>query len=319
MTRVRVGIVGARRVRQGLGPFVARELRDAGADVAAVAGTSEASVAAATGALRAAGAGAVRGYVGIDAMLASEALDAVAILSPAKTHADCLAASLDAGLHVLCEKPFVWGMSRPAATARRLVDAFAARGLLLRENCQWPYTLPFFDSLHPGVVAAGRPPGRFVMRLSPSSDGAQMLADALPHPLSLLQALCGDDPGSIGDVRFSTRDQDAAEIVVRFALTGGKARVDAAVELAGCSEPPREAWVAIDDHHARRTIRGADYAFGFEDGGRSVAVPDPLRALVREFVAAVAGHTPGAPAPRAAGIVWRIGAVCEIVDAFSAD
>ena len=33
MTRLRVGLIGARRARQGLGPFVARDLRAAGAEV----------------------------------------------------------------------------------------------------------------------------------------------------------------------------------------------------------------------------------------------------------------------------------------------
>ncbi len=318
MTPIRVGIVGARRVRQGLGPFVARELRAAGADVVAFAGTSEESVAAAAAELRSAGIDTARGHIGLGAMLESERLDAVAILSPAKTHAACLEAALAAGLHVLCEKPFVWEVPEPAAAARRLVSGFADRGLVLRENCQWPYALPAFDALHPGVAARGVPPQRFAMRLSPSAAGAPMLADALPHPLSLLQALCGESPGRIEGTRFSTRDPEAGRLEVGFTLAAGAARVAVRIELVGRSEPPREAWLAIDGHHARRTIRPGDYALALEDGGRVVPLRDPLGALIRDFVGAVAGHSPGAHTPRASDVVWRMDAICEIVRAFSA-
>ncbi len=40
MSGPRVGLIGARRKRQGLGPFVARDLRAAGVEVACLLGTS---------------------------------------------------------------------------------------------------------------------------------------------------------------------------------------------------------------------------------------------------------------------------------------
>ena len=79
-----------------------------------------------------------------------------------------------------------------AATARRLALAFDARGLLLWENCLWPYVLPAFERLHPGALA--RTPRRLAMRLQPASRGAQMLGDSVPHVLSLAQALLPGGP-----------------------------------------------------------------------------------------------------------------------------
>ena len=322
MTRVRVGIAGARRVREGLGPFVARELRAAGADVVAFAGTTPESVAAAGRALAEAGAAGARGYVGVGALLAAEPLDALAILSPAQTHAACLEAALAAGVHVLCEKPFVWGDADPAGLAQRLVTDFAAKGRVLRENCQWPYALPAFEALHPGAIAAGRPPRSFAMRLSPSSTGARMLVDVLSHPLSVLQALCGAKAGRIDGVRFSTRDREADALEVGFTLRAPGGDVDVSVALVGRGAPPREAWLAIDGHVARRTIRPRDYVLGLEADGRRVELPDPLGGLIRDFVAAVraavaAAEDPSAaPPPAADAIAWRMSGLCEIVRAF---
>lgn len=324
MSGVRAGIVGARRVRQGLGPFVARELHAAGAVVAAFAGTTRESVAAAGRTLAEIGIDGAQGYVGVDALLAAERLDALVILSPPETHAACLEAALAARVHVLCEKPFVWDVADPAGSSRRIANDFGAEGLVLRENCQWPFALDAFDRLHPGTLRSGSPPERFAMRLSPSSTGARMLVDVLSHPLSVLQALCGAEAGEIGDLAFSSRDPRAAALGVAFTLRSSGGDVGVEIELVGRSEPPREAWLAIDGRRARRTIRPDDYALGLEAEGRRVPLADPLAALVREFVNAVRA-IPGAGGGRSAAgsfdagaIAWRMAAVCEIVGAFEA-
>ena len=48
MSAPRIGLIGARRVRQGLGPFVAQFLSELGAEIPAFLGTSASSVQAAT-------------------------------------------------------------------------------------------------------------------------------------------------------------------------------------------------------------------------------------------------------------------------------
>ncbi|MEE8519514.1 MAG: Gfo/Idh/MocA family oxidoreductase [Dehalococcoidia bacterium] len=58
-------------------------------------------------------------------LVARDDIDAVAIVTPPSTHAEITLAALDAGKHVLCEKPFV--MSE--AEAANLRDAVAAKGL----------------------------------------------------------------------------------------------------------------------------------------------------------------------------------------------
>jgi UDP-N-acetylglucosamine 3-dehydrogenase len=59
-----------------------------------------------------------------DEMLAAADLDAVMVMTPTHTHAGLAIAALEAGLHVLCEKP----MARTAADARRMAAAAARTG-----------------------------------------------------------------------------------------------------------------------------------------------------------------------------------------------
>lgn len=314
MTRPRVGIVGARRARQGLGPYVARELRAAGADVVAFSCTGNASVAEAAATLAGLGIGEARGYAALDAMLAREALDALAILSPVESHARGLEVALEAGLHTLCEKPLLWDGTGSARSVHGLADAFAARGLLLMENCQWPYVLPSFGCLHPGALA--RAPRRFSMRLSPSGDGVRMLVDVLPHPLSLLQALTGYEAPRIDALRFSTRDPEAPRLRLGFVYAAASAEVEVEIELVGRSAPPRNAWLSLDGRQARRIVGARGDAFALEDAGREVALPDPLAGLVADFVMAVARCREGEHPGRADAVATRMEALCAIVGAF---
>jgi hypothetical protein len=270
---VRVALIGARRVRQGLGPFVARHLVELGAEVPCFYASRPDSLPETERALSA------RGYTDLARMLADERLDALAILSPSETHERFLAAALAARLHVLCEKPLVWGGGGLAARARALEQAFRAARLGLRESCQWPYTLPAYRALHPdqGPVRA------FAMRLSPVSEEPRaMLGDAIPHPLSLLQVL-SPGPASIAGIRFEAAERGLVSLAFEWQAAG--ARVDVAITLVTQLRPPREAAYAVNQLWAERRILGSEYAMYFGNGPRQVAVPDPLRALLADFLA----------------------------------
>ncbi len=265
-------MIGARRVRQGLGPFVARHLVELGAEVPCFFASRVESVAATERALSA------RGYTDLARMLADERLDALAILSPSETHERFLAAALAARLHVLCEKPLVWGGGGLAARAHALEQAFRAAGLGLRECCQWPYTLPAYRALHPD----GGPVRAFAMRLSPVSDEPRaMLGDAIPHPLSLLQALA-PGPARVAGIRFDAAERGLVSLAFEWQAAG--AQVEVAITLVTQLRPPREAGYAVNQLWAER-ILGSDYAMHFGNGPRQVPVPDPLRALLADFLA----------------------------------
>jgi predicted dehydrogenase len=68
-------------------------------------------------------------------MVTSPDLDAVYVATPAALHERWTIAALEAGKHVLCEKP----LSSNAGEARRMIDAAAAAGRVLMEAFHWRY------------------------------------------------------------------------------------------------------------------------------------------------------------------------------------
>jgi predicted dehydrogenase len=308
----RVGIVGARRVRQGLGPFVARDLVNLGAKVEAFVTTNADSREAALEELASSCGISARGYLTLDEMLVNERLDALVILSPSNSHRAYLDAALAADLPVLCEKPLVWGDEDIAGETRRIVTAFASKGLLLWENCQWPYTLPAYERLFPGSL--DRPPSRFWMSMQPASAGLQALADSLPHPLSLLQTLIPGDDARLEDIRFTSEVQEAGITNLDFRYCTLDWSTQVRVRLVPSAVSPRAAAYALDGRRADRRVGGDDYRlFLVDEGGHEVALDDPLTQLVAGFVAALIGSGPREQRP---GITKRMELLGQLVHSY---
>ena len=307
--------MGAGRRRQGLGPFVARDLVAAGAAIPGFVVTSAASRDAVARAWREDLGIQARGHLDLSSLLRAERLDALAILSPAETHERHLEAALEAGLHVLCEKPFLWGRPELGPTTRRLARAFDARGLLLWENCQWPYALPAFEQLHPGALSG--PPRRLAMRLQPASRGAQMLGDSVPHVLSMIQALLPGGEGRIERLRFSGGEPASDRLDLGFRFLAGDRELEVEVALRRSDRHPREAALEIDGHRAERLVVPDGYRLFFAADGREVPLPDPLTLLVTDFVAALASPGERAKASRSREIAERMELLERIVTAFA--
>ncbi len=317
MSGPRIGLVGASRRRQGLGPFVARDLAAAGAAVTCFVATSERTRDEAERVLAQSYAISARGYLELSEMLEAEPLDALAILSPAETHGPYLEAALEAGLHVLCEKPLLWGEPDLAGRAEELVAGFDQCGLLLWENCQWPYTLPAYAALYPGALA--RPPGSFEMTLQPSRLGLQGLVDACPHPLSLLQVLVpGDDP-SLRAIRFSTRAPDAREMAVECRYRTSASSCDVLLALRHGERQPRDASYALDGRIARRVVSLEGYRLSLQGSGRSVPLADPLTQLLKDFTDALSRPDRERARARGRQISKRMELLGGFVAAFGAD
>ena len=97
-----------------------RALRGAGFDVLALVGRDPEKTAARADALRV-----PRACTSLDEALDLAGVDAVTIATPPYTHAPLVRAALDAGKHVLCEKPF----ARDQHEARALLAAAARAGV----------------------------------------------------------------------------------------------------------------------------------------------------------------------------------------------
>lgn len=310
----RVGIVGARRVRQGLGPFVARDLVAAGAEVPCFSVTSERGVSPALAEIERFAQVSPRGYVDVDRMLDEQALDALAILSPAETHAEHLWRAACRGLAVLCEKPFVWGTPDLATTAAEIAAAFAERDLLLYENCQWPCTLPAFERLHPGALAA--PPRRFHMELQPASRGLGALGDSLPHPLSLLQVLVPGDAPAVDEFRAEPHPGPDPRLTLQFRYRSGGRSCDVVVVLWYSDVVPRRAALEIDGRLASRVVAPETYQLSFAASDRTVPIDDPLSTLVADFVARLRAPDEADRRSRARDIDQRMRLLAELAGAY---
>lgn len=277
---LRIGVVGAGRSRNGIGPFLAQAFEREGARVAAVAGR---------GAARAeANATALAGMLGHpvaafadERELSRSDIDVMVIASPTTAHAAGLEAALDAGLACFCEKPIADLADVDDALA--VLGRFASGGIAFAENAQWPYVLPVVDEAH-GHAARGTRV-RLEVGLSPiDSDPLQMAKESLPHLVSMAWALAAPRPGDSIGLRsaqaVSVRD---GELVVESSFDSATVRVDARLNLAQCVEQPRPAWLSVDGRRIDRRI-GPGYTISFVGGGREIAVVDPLQSMVGGFV-----------------------------------
>ncbi|MCB1210758.1 MAG: Gfo/Idh/MocA family oxidoreductase, partial [Verrucomicrobiales bacterium] len=70
---------------------------------------------------------AVQAFHTLDEMLAGDTVSVVDLCTPTHVHAQQTIAALEAGKHVICEKP----MARTSAEARRMIDAARAADRLL--------------------------------------------------------------------------------------------------------------------------------------------------------------------------------------------
>src|SRR3712207_1327556 len=75
-------------------------------------------------------------YTDYREMLAKAKLDAVVVVAPDDLHYEMTMAALDAGLHVICEKP----LTMNAQEARALADKAAAAGLQHMTFFTWRWT-----------------------------------------------------------------------------------------------------------------------------------------------------------------------------------
>lgn len=290
---VRVVVVGARRRRQGIGEFVAREFSAAGAAVCGVVGsTEERARETAAGLSQQLGSG-CRGYGDLARALETERPDVVAICSPFPMHAEHLRSVLGHGCHCLCEKPLVWSdaPSSPSSTeiAEEIVEAFIREGRYLALLTQWPQTLPFFDRLHPEVRKGGRVPREFTMRMSPVHGGEGMVLDSVSHPLSMIQHLVGC--GVITDIE-ATFASDRRDLHLQFGYRHARGCLSVSCRFCVVEEPPRPASYGIDGRVVSREIQLPDYEMFFSSEGRRIGIEDPLRGLIRSFLEGVEGGAP---------------------------
>ncbi len=274
---LRVAVLGA----GSIGIFHARELVQSGAELSAILGSTAASAAVAADRVNALYGTAARAYADLDVLLANERLDAISICTPPSTHFAFAMKCLEAGKHVLCEKPFVSvAPTRNTAPAEELLLLATKNGLVATVNTQWPSVLPLVRSLVPSETMRS-----FSWLSEPAAlEPSEMLEEHLSHANSLLVELV---PGGVADaivVLLNTR----GAISVQFRYANAAVSTSVRYDFTHKVDRPRELGFSINDRTFQRVV-GDGYTQALMLDGTMHQIDDPLKVSIQRFVAAVGG------------------------------
>jgi len=282
---MKISIIGAGRTRNGIGEYIGKYFRQHGAEVTSVLGTTEGTSLQATSALRKYGIDA-HAYTDFDAMVRTEKPDVVVIASPSSTHYDYLLRCLDRGLHVFCEKPFIWD-DRPDFR-KRVEDIFEKarkKQLTIAMNSQWPFSIDDYEEICGKIRMEENI--LFFVRLSPFSPGRVMIAESVPHSLSILYCRLG--AGKIEKANFEW-DREG-QMSLRFTYLFESRACDVLIKLVHQETPPRDFSFGFNEKIVSRSLDLNHYEIFFNFGKSKLKIKDPLERSVINFMEAVENRT----------------------------
>ena len=247
-------------------------------------------------------------YTDLEALLQNEKPDIVCVATPPPLHFSHVLQSLEAGAHVLCEKPLVYAPTRKFREnrdgAKELVKVAAKKNLNLGTQLQYGAATPILCKL------AGLSPsdvGDFAMELetlNPNSplDPRELWIDLGPHPISVAQMLAGPGAQLVEEtIRFEPhQDDEKTEVLARFGINCADGRllmVRAVVRaLRGENQRAPRRRFSFNGHSInyaplQSAKNGFQAQFVAPDGYASV-YPDPVDYLIGNFVSACRNAEP---------------------------
>jgi predicted dehydrogenase len=276
-----ISIIGAGRKRNGIGQYIAKFLNHHGARVTSVLGTSEETSKDASRTLQKYGIESAP-YTDFRRMVDQERPDAVVIASPSPTHYDYLAKSIDLGLHIFCEKPFIWpGYADTREKVDEILKKVKEKKLILAMNSQWPFAWRFYQQICGEIEI--KKSTRFFIQMAPFTSGKEMIPESVPHALSLLYASLGE--GQISELRFKSPKK--GEMVITFQYVGYGKDCGVQIQLARKEEQPRDFCFGFNDKIVKRSLDFQTYAIYFECERQRLNIADPLELSVQNFMEAV--------------------------------
>ena len=276
MSTTKIAILGA----GGIGKFHVREFARAGAVVTAILGTTEKTVERAIDVLHAEYGVRSNGYVELEDLVEKERVDAVSICTPPALHYEQAKKCLEAGCHVLCEKPFVFNsFADNSRHAIELIELAKTRGRIITVNTQWPSMIPYIEPYIDRSVIS-----EFSLHSQPGAHGGEMFSDHVPHANSLLVALIRG--GRAHRVRFSVRSED--EIRCDFQYETDNATCDVTYAFTFKADRPRGLGFSVNGVTFDREV-GQGYSQKLITGGTAIAIEDPFKVQIEKFVRAIEG------------------------------
>jgi hypothetical protein len=277
---MKVSIIGAGRNRNGIGKYIANYFQKNGATVVSVIGTTEKTACSSSAALRQYGISAAS-YTDFYKMVEKERPALVAIASPSSTHYEYLLKCIEAGVHIFCEKPFIWDENRNMQQMLENIFSRAEnKNIKVAMNCQWPFTLPYYEELC-GTIDKQKTDS-FVMELSPICGEKEMLLDSIPHALSLLFSVFGK-----GEINGPGVDLHSEKATIKFEYLSGTNVCKVLIRLTRKEQQPRDLSFGFNNKIVKRRLDLKKYAVSFTFANRTLNIADPLELSVRDFISAV--------------------------------
>ena len=143
-------------------------------------------------------------FTHLDAVLADDTLDAIAVATPARTHHRVVMAGLRAGKHVLVEKP----LADSAERAIEMIEEAAARGLTLMTDhtyCYTPAVLKIGEIIAEGSLGDILFIDSVRINLGLIQPDVDVLWDLAPHDLSIIDFVL---PGGLRPEAVSAHGAD---------------------------------------------------------------------------------------------------------------
>jgi len=280
-----VSIIGAGRTRNGIGEYIGKYFHQHGGKVISALGTTEKTSLQACSALRKYGIEA-HPYIHFDEMVKTERPEVVVIASPSSTHYEYLLKSIDSGLHIFCEKPFIWGdRANITQTVKGIFRKARAKKLTIAMNSQWPFAINDYEKIC--GEARIKKKNTFLIKMAPAVPGREMIPESVPHALSLLYCLLGE--GEIEDLKFESGG--AREMSIRFTYLFGTKTCDVFIQLTYHETQPRDFSFGLNGQIVSRSLDLENYAIYFNYGSKKLRIMDPLESSVKNFMEAVAKKT----------------------------
>ena len=259
-----------------------RALREAGFEVQALVGRNPEKTAE-----RAARAGIPHASTNLQEALALPGVEVVTVATPPHSHAEIVLAAVEAGKHVVCEKP----LARDAAEARRMCEAADAAGLihLVGTEFRWATGQALATrAIHEGQIGEPRlvtyllhqpmladPSGEVPSWWSQSEEGGGWLGAYASHVIDQLRHMLGEFEGVSASLRVVSDRSWSAEdsYSVHFRMRGGAEGV--LQSSAGAWGPPVVA-SRIAGSEGTLWVEGDAVHVADATGQRTLEVPDDL-------------------------------------------
>ena len=273
---------------------------------------------------------AIPGYADAESMLSAHDLDVVSICTPPGTHESIFVSAVEAGCHVLCEKP----LALTAESATRMADAADEAGVVTQIGYLHRYYRNYEramemlsndllgDVVEVTVAHHSAPPSQG-WYYNPALSGGGVARDLFPHSLDVLLELFDGAP-EVADasVRY-LRDRDV-EDAARASLTFDGVPVELSAtwtQTDGVSRVlvvGREGWLELDAETLQGEIHGRPFEYQrgslpLVDVGVANLFPasdeDAHTARIHDFADHAAAGDVDTVAPARRGV-----AVAEVID-----